>query len=188
MYKMDLESEAVEDRGRGRRGTGGDSGSSVVLGPRDSLVGRLTVEGDLRIQGTVEGEIRGTGDVQIDPDSNITATVDGRNVTIRGQVTGNVTASEKLVLAGNGNVTGDVRVARLAVEDGATLNGNVTMGGIGSGRGSGGFGSSGNESGTGSAGSGRGHRAAEVRSGAAQAGAAATTTADEEEDEGAELA
>lgn len=144
---MDLETETVDDRGGargGRRGEGSGSssgssgapvqtggiggvGSSVVLGPRDSLVGRLTVEGDLRIQGTVEGEIKVSGDVQIDPDSNITATVDGRNVTIRGSVSGNVTASQKLVLAGNGVVSGDVRVARLAVEDGATLNGNVSM-------------------------------------------------------------
>jgi len=43
------------------------------------------------------------------------------------QVTGNVTAKRRLTLGGSGKLHGDVRVGRLTVEDGATLNGNVTM-------------------------------------------------------------
>ena len=68
-----------------------------------------------------------------------------------GEHTGNVTAKGKLSLAGGGTVHGDVKVARLSVEDGATLNGNVSMmssgGGSSSGSGSGssGKGSSGTE-------------------------------------------
>jgi cytoskeletal protein CcmA (bactofilin family) len=44
-------------------------------------------------------------------------------------VTGPVSAKKRLNLAGSGVVVGDVKVSRLSVEDGATLNGNVTMGG-----------------------------------------------------------
>src|SRR6266481_4989714 len=62
----------------------------VNLGPRDSLHGRLDIQGDLR-------------------------------------GTGNVTAKKRLTLGGSGHLNGDVKVARLTVEDGATLNGNVTM-------------------------------------------------------------
>ncbi len=106
---------------------GAAAGSSLVLGPRDVLEGKLTVDGDIRIQGTASGELKAGGDVTVDANSNLTASVEARNVNVRGNVTGDVTAREKLLVAGSGVVSGNVKVARLAIEDGATLNGNVQM-------------------------------------------------------------
>ena len=104
-----------------------DPGSEIVLGPRDSLAGMLSIEGNLRVQGVAEGELRATGDIRIDESASVTASLDGRNVSVRGRVTGNVTARERLLLAGSGVLGGDVRTARLVVEGRATLNGNVSM-------------------------------------------------------------
>jgi cytoskeletal protein CcmA (bactofilin family) len=87
--------------------------NSVVLGPKDRLIGRLYVEGDVRIVGTVDGALEATGDVEIDGG---------------GQVKGPVTARKKLVVGSSGSLIGDVRVTRLEVRDGATFSGNVTMG------------------------------------------------------------
>ncbi|MGH7861276.1 MAG: bactofilin family protein [Candidatus Dormibacteraceae bacterium] len=100
---------------------------AVTLGPRDVLVGKLTVDGDVRIQGTLEGELNATGDVTVENQATVKATIEGRNVQVRGNLSGGVVAREKLLLAGSGMVSGDVKVARLAIEDGATLNGNVSM-------------------------------------------------------------
>jgi cytoskeletal protein CcmA (bactofilin family) len=109
-------------------GTSQNGGSNVVsLGPRDILQGRLEIQGDLRIAGNVEGDLKASGDVTIDPGATIQAAIEGANISVRGQVTGNVTARKRLTLGGSGHLQGDVRVARLTVEDGATLNGNVTM-------------------------------------------------------------
>jgi cytoskeletal protein CcmA (bactofilin family) len=99
----------------------------VSLGPRDVLQGRLDIQGDLKIAGTVEGELKATGDVTVDAGANIQASIEGANVSVRGQVTGNVSAKRRLTLGGSGRLNGDVRVGRLTVEDGASLNGNVTM-------------------------------------------------------------
>jgi cytoskeletal protein CcmA (bactofilin family) len=105
-----------------------DGGANVVnLGPRDVLQGRLEVQGDLKIAGTVEGDLKASGDITVDSSANIQAAIEGVNVSVRGQVTGNVTARKRLTLGGSGRLNGDVRVARLTVDDGATLNGNVTM-------------------------------------------------------------
>jgi cytoskeletal protein CcmA (bactofilin family) len=126
---MEVETQAAEGgKGRQRSGQSG-GGSSILLGPRDRLEGKLTVEGDIRVRGTVEGELTASGDVQIDPSAKVSAPISGRNVSVRGKVTGDVTASERLLLAGSGSVAGNVQVGRLAIEDGATLNGNVSMGG-----------------------------------------------------------
>lgn len=102
-------------------------GNVVNLGPRDILQGRLEIQGDLKIAGNVEGDLKATGDVTIDPGANIQASIEGGNVNVRGKVTGNVTAKKRLTLGGSGRLDGDVKVSRLTVEDGATLNGNVTM-------------------------------------------------------------
>jgi cytoskeletal protein CcmA (bactofilin family) len=105
-----------------------NGGTNVVnLGPRDSLHGRLEIQGDLKIQGTVEGELKASGDVTVDSTATVQASIEGGNVSVRGQVTGNVTAKRRLTLGGSGHLNGDVKVSRLTVEDGATLNGNVTM-------------------------------------------------------------
>ena len=105
-----------------------NGGNNVVsLGPRDVLQGRLEIQGDLKIAGNVEGDLKASGDVTIDSGANIQAAIEGGNVNVRGQVTGNVTAKKRLTLGGSGRLNGDVRVSRLTVEDGATLNGNVTM-------------------------------------------------------------
>jgi cytoskeletal protein CcmA (bactofilin family) len=109
-------------------GTSQNGGTNVVtLGPRDTLHGRLEIHGDLKIAGTVEGELKASGDVLIDSTATIQASIEGSNVNVRGQVNGSVTARRRLTLGGSGKLNGDVKVSRLTVEDGATLNGNVTM-------------------------------------------------------------
>jgi cytoskeletal protein CcmA (bactofilin family) len=105
-----------------------NGGTNVVtLGPRDSLHGRLDIHGDLKIAGTVEGELKASGDILVDSSANVQASIEGANVNVRGQVNGNVTARKRLTLGGSGHLNGEVKVSRLTVEDGATLNGNVTM-------------------------------------------------------------
>jgi len=105
-----------------------NGGTNVVsLGPRDVLQGRLEIQGDLRVAGQVEGDLKASGDVSVDSGATVQAAIEGANVSVRGEVTGNVTARRRLTLGGSGRLNGDVRVSRLTVEDGATLNGNVTM-------------------------------------------------------------
>jgi cytoskeletal protein CcmA (bactofilin family) len=95
-------------------GNGSDGAHrSLELGPRDRLVGQLYVEGNLRVVGTVEGGLEVTGSVEIDEG---------------GKVTGPVTARDRLVVGRAGSLKGDVRVARLVIQDGATFSGNVSMG------------------------------------------------------------
>jgi cytoskeletal protein CcmA (bactofilin family) len=76
----------------------------------------------------VQGEIHATGNVEVDDDAKVNASLAGGDVSIRGHVSGPVTARKKLVVAKSGSLTGDVRVARLVIQDGATFSGKVSMG------------------------------------------------------------
>ena len=100
----------------------------ITLGPRDRLIGELHIDGDVRLGGTVQGEIHATGDVEVDDDAKVNASLAGGDIHIRGSVSGPVTARKRLVVARSGSLTGDVRVARLVIQDGATFSGHVSMG------------------------------------------------------------
>jgi cytoskeletal protein CcmA (bactofilin family) len=82
----------------------------------------------VRLGGTVQGEIHATGDVEVDDEAKVNASLAGSDVNIRGIVSGPVTARKRLVVARSGSLTGDVRVARLVIQDGASFSGNVSMG------------------------------------------------------------
>jgi len=127
--EQEIQNETQPYQGKKQRGAEVHNGSSggIVLGPRDSLVGKLTTEGDVRVQGTLEGELTAGGDVSIEDRATVKANVEGRNVNVRGELEGDLVVKDRLLLAGSGSVQGNVRVRRLAIEDGATLNGNVSM-------------------------------------------------------------
>jgi cytoskeletal protein CcmA (bactofilin family) len=114
--------------GRQRNNSGGATGP-IVLGPNDSLKGTLRTESGITIHGDVDGEIVATGDVVVESSATVVASIEARNVDIRGQVTGNVRSAQRLSLSGSGTLQGDASAARLIVEDGATLNGSISMSG-----------------------------------------------------------
>jgi cytoskeletal protein CcmA (bactofilin family) len=102
--------------------------NAVTLGPRDRVIGTMYIEGDLRVGGIVEGEVEVTGDVAIDDMAKVKASVTARDVSISGQVVGAIVARKRLEVTRSGSLIGDVRVARLTIQDGATFSGKVSMG------------------------------------------------------------
>jgi cytoskeletal protein CcmA (bactofilin family) len=114
-------------RGARQRNNAGGASGPIVLGPNDSLKGTLRTDSGVTIHGAVEGEILAVGDVVVEATATVVAAIEGRNVDIRGQVKGNVTSTKRLSLSGSGSLQGDASAARLKVEDGATLNGSISM-------------------------------------------------------------
>jgi cytoskeletal protein CcmA (bactofilin family) len=121
--------ETVGVRAGRQRNNSGEKTGPIVLGPNDSLKGTLRTENGITIHGDVEGEIVATGDVVVESSATVVASIEARNVDIRGQVTGNVRSAKRLSLSGSGTLQGDASAARLTVEDGATLNGSISMSG-----------------------------------------------------------
>jgi cytoskeletal protein CcmA (bactofilin family) len=118
-------------RARGRRGAAtpaaAETASVVVLGPRDSLVGTLTVAGDVRIEGTLEGEVSATGEVSVHSSGTARAQISARDIAVSGTVEGNLVASELVALGETASFAGELRAGRLRVDEGATVNATITM-------------------------------------------------------------
>jgi cytoskeletal protein CcmA (bactofilin family) len=107
---------------RGQERTAVNIGKSVVI------KGELNGSEDLTIEGQVEGKIELRQNVlTIGPNGRIKAQVFAKSVIILGEVTGNVTASEKVDIRDNGSVDGDITAPRVAIAEGAHFRGSIDM-------------------------------------------------------------
>jgi cytoskeletal protein CcmA (bactofilin family) len=102
---------------------------SAFIDQGSEFEGKLTFKDTVRIDGQFRGEIASQNTLIVGETGEIMATVRSREVVISGTVTGNVFASERLVLHKSARVEGDIEAGTLAIEEGAVLNGKVTMGG-----------------------------------------------------------
>src|SRR6476660_846806 len=92
----------------------------VNIGKSVVIKGELNGSEDLTIEGHVEGTIQLKEHVlTIGPNGRIKAQVYAKSVIVLGEVTGNVTASEKVDIRDNGSVDGDIVSPRVAIAAGA---------------------------------------------------------------------
>jgi cytoskeletal protein CcmA (bactofilin family) len=100
----------------------------VNIGKSVVIKGELNGSEDLTIEGHVEGTIQLRDHVlTIGPNGKIKAQVFAKSVIVLGEVTGNVTASEKVDIRDNGSVDGDIISPRVAIAEGAHFRGSVDM-------------------------------------------------------------
>lgn len=100
----------------------------VNIGKSVVIKGELAGSEDLTIEGQVEGAIQLRDHVlTIGPNGRIKAQVFAKSVIILGEVTGNITASEKVEIRDNGSVDGDLVSPRVAIAEGAHFRGSVDM-------------------------------------------------------------
>ncbi len=101
---------------------------TVNIGKSVIIKGELNGSEDLTIEGQVEGKIELRQNVlTIGPNGKIKAQVFAKSVIILGEVTGNVTASEKVDIRDNGSVDGDLTAPRVAIAEGAHFRGSIDM-------------------------------------------------------------
>jgi len=100
----------------------------VNIGKSVVIKGELNGREDLTIEGHVEGTIQLRDHVlTIGPNGRIKAQVFAKSVIVLGEVTGNVTASDKVDIRDNGSVDGDIISPRVAIAEGAHFRGSVDM-------------------------------------------------------------
>jgi cytoskeletal protein CcmA (bactofilin family) len=100
----------------------------VNIGKSVVIKGELNGSEDLTIEGHVEGTIQLRDHVlTIGPNGKIKAQVFAKSVIVLGEVTGNVTASDKVDIRDNGSVDGDIVSPRVAIAEGAHFRGSVDM-------------------------------------------------------------
>ena len=98
------------------------------LGSSAKLKGEWVCDEDVIIQGHLQGKIdSGNHDLHIEREAKVQADIQGKNITILGNVTGNVTASGKILVGKEAKMIGDLSAPQIAIQDGAKFKGTVKM-------------------------------------------------------------
>jgi len=100
----------------------------VNIGKSVIIKGELSGSEDLTIEGQVEGKIELRQNIlTIGPNGKIKAQVFAKTVVVQGEVTGNITATERVDIRDAGSVDGDLSAPRVAIADGAHFRGAIDM-------------------------------------------------------------
>lgn len=102
------------------------NGAVATVGHSITIRGEITGAEDLVIHGQVEGAIHlPENTVVIASQGRVRADVDALIIRVEGELTGNLTASELIVLHASSIVRGDVVAPRISIEEGARLKGRI---------------------------------------------------------------
>lgn len=87
------------------------------------IKGSIKFSNDLTIDGKVEGEILSPGVLIVGENAEVRGEIKTKSVTVHGKVQGNITVEERCELKGRAQLIGDLKAARLVIEEGATFVG-----------------------------------------------------------------
>lgn len=103
-------------------------GSTTIIGAGTIIHGDITSNGDIRIDGTLVGNLTGKAKVLIGSDGVVEGDVSGHDADVLGRVSGQIKIRGLLQLRGNSVIQGNIYTGKLEVEPSATFNGSCHMG------------------------------------------------------------
>jgi cytoskeletal protein CcmA (bactofilin family) len=105
-----------------------NSRSSAMIGKTIKIKGSISGDENLIIEGTVDGSIDlPKNDLTIGESGHVTANLTAKVIKVDGQVTGDMSGSEKVVVSKTGRVKGNIIAPRVTLEDGAKFKGSIDM-------------------------------------------------------------
>ena len=101
--------------------------SNTVIAKDLLVTGKLSGEGVVQIEGTVEGEVSLKGYVIVTPTGKVKGPVEADVIRVAGRVEGNLISHDHVQLERTGTINGDVTTVSFVIENGGRLNGRTTM-------------------------------------------------------------
>lgn len=104
-----------------------DSTTINLISSGTDITGDIKSNGDIRIDGTLKGNLITKGKVVIGPTGKVNGEVVCKNSEVSGIVEGKITVNQLLNLKASSKVLGDIATSKLSVEPGAVFSGNCKM-------------------------------------------------------------
>jgi cytoskeletal protein CcmA (bactofilin family) len=107
--------------------TPASNGAKNILNSDVELKGTLKFTGDMTFDGKLEGDINSEGILNLGDNAVIKGTIDVGSVVVRGKISGNIIAKEKIDLKAKCELFGDIRASKLVIEEGVTFVGKTEV-------------------------------------------------------------
>ena len=101
--------------------------SKNILNSDVEIKGTLKFTGELTFDGKLDGDITSEGVLNLGDNAVIKGNLNVNSVVLRGKINGNVTAKERIEIKAKTELFGDIRSARLAIEEGVTFVGKTEV-------------------------------------------------------------
>ncbi|MFA4942563.1 MAG: polymer-forming cytoskeletal protein [Patescibacteria group bacterium] len=115
MFKKDLKPESFKD-------------VETIIGESIKVKGNFNGNGNIIINGLLEGALKTKGNVFIGPKAKITGSVEAQEIIINGEITGNLIVKDYLAIGETAKINGDIECGKISIDTGAMINGKCQMG------------------------------------------------------------
>jgi cytoskeletal protein CcmA (bactofilin family) len=113
------------------KGDNGQNGqgkaTTTAIGPTIVIKGKLKSDEDLIVRGRIEAEISSSKALLVENSGVIKANVKVKSARISGVLVGNITAEERVEIAPDGRMVGDLTAPKIIINDGAAFRGRIDM-------------------------------------------------------------
>lgn len=116
--------------GIGNKNSSAEASAINLIGLGTQIIGDIISAGDVRIDGTLNGNIKLNGRLVVGPNGKIEGNVICQNADISGEIKGTVEVVEMLALKATAKILGDIVTGKLSIEPGAVFTGSCNMGAI----------------------------------------------------------
>ncbi len=104
-----------------------NSSRPTVFGKSMKIIGEVSSDEDLQLDGDLEGKLTLKSLLTIGPSSTVKANIKAKEVVVAGTVHGNVEAENRITLRTGANLVGDIKTAGIVIEDGAYFKGGIDI-------------------------------------------------------------
>ena len=101
--------------------------SKNILNSDVEITGTLKFNGELTFDGKLNGDIATEGTLNLGDNAVIKGNLNVNSVVLRGKINGNVTAKDRIEIKAKTELFGDIRSAKLAIEEGVTFEGKTEV-------------------------------------------------------------
>jgi len=101
--------------------------SKNTLNSDVEIKGNLKFAGELTFDGKLDGEIQTEGTLHLGDSAIINGNINAQTVIVRGKVTGNIVAKEKIEIKSKAELFGDIKSSKLVIEEGVTFVGKTEV-------------------------------------------------------------
>ncbi|MCG8580714.1 MAG: polymer-forming cytoskeletal protein [Bacteroidales bacterium] len=104
-----------------------ESNLADMIGPGTKIKGDIETNNDIKVDGTIEGNIVSKGKIIIGQTGKVTGELKSTNCDVMGTIEGKLTVTELLSLKASSKLHGDVKTSKLSIEPGAIFTGTCKM-------------------------------------------------------------
>jgi cytoskeletal protein CcmA (bactofilin family) len=115
---------------KGNKTSDMESSSINLIGNGTKITGDVVSNGDVRIDGSIKGNITITGKLVVGNSGKIEGNIQCQNADVSGEINGKVNVSELLSLKSSAKILGDIVTGKISIEANATFTGTCNMGAV----------------------------------------------------------